>query len=136
MILFSSIIAAGCLKLQPKKINGIEFSVQVENNRIVPDSVEVRLTPVDLTEYRVPGVDYPPFLAFRGYIVPKENRSITHSTYWGLVQYRGSGRYRVVLITENGYSPKKGDEVRYYITLRSRDVRWSSSFVSGSRVLE
>ena len=134
LILFSSLWVSGCIK--PKKINGIEFEVRVENNQIVPDSVKVSIVPVDLSKYRVPGVDYPPFIAFRGYVIPKESRNTTHSTYWGLVQYRGSGRYRVVLITEDGYSPRKGDEVRYYISLRGRDVRWSASLVSGSAVLE
>ncbi len=134
LILFSSLWLTGCIK--PKEINGIAFEVRIENNKIVPDSVKVEIVPVDLTEYKVPGVDYPPFIAFRGYVIPKENRNTTHSTYWGLVQYRGSGKYRVVLITEDGYSPKKGDEVRYYISLRGRNVRWSSSFVSGSAVLE
>jgi hypothetical protein len=135
LILFSSLFA-GCLDIQPKKINGIEFSITVENNQILPESVRVSVVPVDLTEYRVPGVDYPPFIAFRGYVIPKESRNVTHPTYWGLVQYRGSGNYKVVLITEDGYSPQKGDEVRYYITLRGRDVRWSASLVSGSTVLE
>lgn len=136
LILFSSLWLSGCIDIKPKEINGIAFEVRIENNKIVPDSVKVNIVPVDLTDYKVPGVDYPPFIAFRGYVIPKENGNVTHSTYWGLVQYKGSGNYKVVLITEDGYSPKKGDEVRYYITLRSKSVRWSSSFVSGSAILE
>lgn len=116
-------------------MNGVEFEIRIENHKILPDSVKVRLREVDLTKYRVPGVDYPPFIAFRGYIISKEDNK-THATFWGLVQYKGAGKYSAVLITEDGYNPKKGDEVRYYISLRSRDVRWSASFVSGSAVLE
>ncbi len=136
LILFSSLWLSGCIEIKPKEINGTAFEVRVENHRIIPDSVRVSIEPVVLKEYTLPGVDYPPFIAFRGYVIPKENPNVTHTTYWGLVKYKGTGNYRAVLITEDGYSPKKGDEVRYYISLRSRSVKWSSSFVSGSTILE
>jgi len=136
-MLFSSVaVSSGCLNIKPKSVNAVSFEVYVQKHKLQPDSIKVSIEPVVLSEYKLPSVNFPPFIAFRGYIIPKEDNSTSHATYWGLVQYKGTGNYKVVLITEDGYSPKKGDEVRYYITLRSRDVRWSSSFVSGSAILE
>lgn len=133
LILFSSF---GCLNIKPKQINGISIEVSVKDHKLQQDSVKITLEQVDLTQYEVPGVQYPPFIAFRGYIIPKDKQNETHATFWGLVPYKGAGNYRVVLITEDGYSVKKGDSVSYYISLRGRDVRWSTSVISGVVVVE
>ncbi len=121
--------------MESKKINGVEIEVEVKDHKLIDSSVKAKIVEVDLMKYSPPGADYPPFIAFRGFITSKNN-SKTHATIWGLAPYKGEGRYKVVLITEDGYSPQPGDTLTYYISLRSREVKWSSSLITGSIVLK
>lgn len=137
LMLFSSIIIlGGCINFSPKKINGISLEVQISNNKILPGSVKASIVQVNLRKYKSPGINRPPFVAFRGYIIPKSNSSIVHATNWGLLPYRGTGKYKITLVAGNGYNIQKGDRVSYYVSLRSRDVTWSASYASGVIVLE
>ncbi len=131
-MIFSFNVISLCIS--PPKINGIQIEVEVKDHKLIEDSVKVKIVEVDLSKYKPPSTEYAPFIAFRGFIHSKKDNK-THQTIWGLIPYNGQGRYKAVLITEDGYSPQPGDTLTYYISLRSREVKWSSSLITGSLVL-
>ncbi|NOZ82670.1 MAG: hypothetical protein GXN98_02465 [Euryarchaeota archaeon] len=106
--------------------------VAAADNQLLEHTVKLRL--IETSPGACPGVDYPPFIAFRVTVYDSNGRA--HATCWGLVEYRGDDVYRAVLYTEDGYSPSPGDRARYYISLRGRNVKWSASYVDGEAVLE
>lgn len=136
LILFSSLVPAGCLNMEPQKLNAVAFEVQIRNHQFVEDSVRASIEEVNAREYSVPSVDTPPFVAFRGEVIPQDNKNKTHFTRWALVPYKGAGKYKAVVITKDLYNIQKGDKINYYISLRSKNVKWSEDFIGGSIVLE
>jgi len=132
LLTLSLSLASACVSFEPKKVNAVVVEVAAADNQLLSNSVRLSLR--ESSPGACPGVEYPPFIAFRVTVYDGEGRA--HATCWGLVQYRGDGIYRAVLYTEDGYSPSPGDRARYYISLRGRNVKWSASYVDGEIILE
>jgi len=132
LLILSLSLMSACVSFEPKKVNAIVAEVAAADNQLLRHTVKLTLR--ETRPGTCPGVDYPPFIAFRVTVYDAQGRA--HATCWGLVEYRGDGVYRAVLYTEDGYSPRPGDRARYYISLRGRNVKWSASLVDGETVLE